>query len=486
MYLPDKNDTIIALSTPPFPGGIAIIRISGKDAIGIFKKLFKPISRNTASQILPTRMLIRGDIVNPFDNKQIIDESLGVVFLKPNSYTGEDMAEIHCHGNPFIARKIIELAISLSHKNNIGVVRPAERGEFTYRSFLNGKIDLVQAEAVLSVIEARSEKSLSSGLSRLKGKLSDKAVRWKEELISILSLVEFSIDMPEDATEQTTSVNEILTRISSLKKSIDEILALSASAYLYEGDIPVVIVGKPNAGKSSLFNALAREELAIVTPIAGTTRDIISERLHWDGLTWKVSDTAGISSIATDDLIEEIGQKKALKAASETFAVIFVLDGSKPIDEDDKLIVNHLRKQIEEKKVIATVNKSDLPLAFDIKEARHTLGLKSLPLVKISAARNEGIDELKSLLSENILNTSSKTGTMIEAEEIIVGNVRQKQILERCSTSLKEAIDDFNKGMEIVAHHLKTAAQSLEELTGEKITTEEILTEIFSKFCVGK
>jgi len=480
-----ENDTIIAASTPPFPSGVAVIRISGADALRLFEYLFKPRGKKKSSEI-PPRYIVAGNVIEPISGK-IIDEALGVRFAAPSSYTGEDMAEIHCHGNPYITKLIIETAISLQGKQGLGAVRPAGRGEFTYRAFLNGKIDLIQAEAVLTVIESRSADVLAGGLARLKGRLSEISNRWKKELTEIMALVDFSIDMPDESEEEQKNGAEILSRIISLKESIDKILS-NSSRHILEGEIPVALVGKPNTGKSSLFNALAREDLAIVTPVAGTTRDVISETLHWDGITWRISDTAGISSTSPTDIVEKIGREKALKTAQKTFIAILVLDRSKTLDSDDIRISRELKDLIREKRVVAALNKSDLTASITEDDVKKTLGLsdRDTPVVNISAARDEGIDELKSALSKIVAELTS-SGKTEEGDEIFAGNIRQKTSLESCSSNLGMAINDFSsdKGAEIVAHHLKSAADDLRELTGE-ITGEDILGEIFSKFCVGK
>lgn len=453
------DDTIAAVSTPPQLSAIAVIRISGKKALEILDKIFVPRKPG-----FPPRFATTGSIT---DGEKTIDEVLAIKFESPNSYTGENMVEIHCHGSPFVTQKILSLIQSFNG------TRLAERGEFTYRAFVNGKLDLTQAEAVLQVIESKSDLSLSTGLGQLKGKLSQTVKKWRNEIVDILSLLEAQIDHADDVGE-VRGLHDLSDRlqavISDMKKTLKK-----TGEYLTI-DIPVVIVGKPNVGKSSLFNALAGEERVIVTHIAGTTTDIVSETLQWDGLSWKIHDTAGIGSEPAD-IIEKIGQDKTHRKLKESQVILFVIDASEPLDEKD---IETARKieAVENKLLLVVLNKSDKKSA--VQETEVARLFKNAPkTLRVSAAKNEGIQEIKQTLSALCL------GGTTEAGEILIGSLRQKRAVEDAVKFLENAVNEIGEGEEIAAHHIKMAAERLREILGE-ITTEEVLDEIFSKFCIGK
>jgi len=456
------DDTITAISTPPQLSAIAIVRISGPNAFFILEKIFKPSFRKE----FPPKTAVTGAIT---DGKEVLDEVIVIKFAAPNSYTGEDLAEIHTHGNPFITQKLLHVITAFDG------TRIAERGEFTYRAFINGKLDLTQAEAVLQVIESKSDTALKLGLGQLKGKLSILARDWKLQIVDILSIVEAQIDHGEDDIELSPKEvikSKIVSLIGEMQKSLRK-----TGEYLTI-EIPVVIVGKPNVGKSSLFNALAEEERVIVTPIAGTTTDIITETLHWDGLAWKVHDTAGIGTEAMD-IIEKMGQEKTHLKLREAQIILFVIDSSEPTDAKDVEIAKKI-SQSENKMLVVVLNKSDKKA--DFKQTKYVEFVKArfgseTPVVAVSSITSEGISELRSLLTRLCL------GLRDASEEIIVASVRQKRSITLALESLERAAD--TEPEELLAHHLRNAADNLKELLGE-ITREDILEEIFSKFCVGK
>ncbi len=453
------TETITAISTPPQLSAIAIIRISGKKSHEILSRIFRP----AAGKIIP-RMALTGSI---FDGQKQIDEVIAIQFNGPNSYTGEDMAEIHCHGSPFVVQKILKLIYSFEG------TRLAERGEFTYRAFLNGKMDLTQAEAVVKIIESKSELSLKSGLGQLKGRLSGKAKEWKSELVGILSTIEASIEDYEDT--ETPNTGNITEKINNLVDDMEKVLEKTGE--FLSTDIPVVIVGKPNAGKSSVFNALAGEERVIVTPIAGTTTDIVSETLQWDGLSWKLHDTAGIGSNPTD-IIEEIGQSKTHRKLKESEVILFVLDSSVPMDAIDTEIMKKI-ELVENKLLVFVLNKSDKSSVVKKADIEAFFKKEGIIAVELSAKTGFGIRTLKETM------TKLCGGDVENSEEIVVGSMRQKNAIKNSANILKKAVSEPGDDEEVLAHHIKLAIDQIRELLGE-ITADDVLDEIFSRFCVGK
>lgn len=456
------TETIAAISTAPQLAAIAVIRISGDKAFDVLEKIFQPHGKKD----FPYRYAASGIIK---DGNKIIDEVLAIKFKGPHSYTGEDLVEFHCHGGPFVAQKILSLILSCDG------VRIAERGEFTYRAFINGKMDLTQAEAVLQIIEAKSDLSLQISIGQLKGKLSNIVKSWKTQLVDILSIIEVQIDHTEDEVEPIPRT-EVLEKLQKLLNDMEKIIRKTGE--FLNIDIPVTIVGKPNVGKSSLFNALAEEERVIVTPIAGTTTDIVSEVLHWGGMSWKIHDTAGIGSEPAD-IIEKIGQQKAHQKLQETQMILLVLDVSEPLDERDFEVADKIAKLEENKVVVVVLNKSDKKSLINHESLESLLAkFKVRPLVvSVSSKTLQGVDELK--------NTLSKIFAPQDASEIVVASIRQKNAISNTIKFLKNAVNEINATEEVLAHHIKMAVEQLKELLGE-ITTEDILEEIFSKFCIGK
>ncbi|MDI6757574.1 MAG: tRNA modification GTPase [Endomicrobiia bacterium] len=487
------DDTIAALSTPPMPSAVAVIRISGPKATDILTSIFKP--RRKVRMPLTPRLLTLGDVRDPRTGS-LVDEVLAVIFKAPHSYTAEDSAEIHCHGNPFIARKILEIISSFDG------VRMAERGEFTYRAFLNGKIALPQAEAVLAVIESKSDYALKVGLGQLKGKLAAIAGKWKSALVDIMSTIEAKLDYPEDLDGEAYKWDELGEKILAVKTDMENALEKNAGAT--GGEITVVITGKPNVGKSSLFNVLAREELAIVTPLSGTTTDTLSETLCWDGISWKIYDTAGLSLCPSSDIVEEMGRSRSESKIASAMAIIAVFDGSQALDEDDLQVARRVSEAASAGdldtpgaeahggrrqgiKAVAVVNKSDLPGAFGDDELRRAFPTEggAVVIVRSSAMKGSGIDDIKSALARLL---SDSRNAMSVADDIIVANVRQKKALRSAVIALGEAaqtIRQAGENEEITAHHLQVAAGCLGEISGE-IAPDDILSGIFSRFCVGK
>ncbi|MEO0294136.1 MAG: tRNA uridine-5-carboxymethylaminomethyl(34) synthesis GTPase MnmE [candidate division WOR-3 bacterium] len=452
------SDTICGISTPIGKGAISIIRVSGEDAIKIVSKIFIPKQKLID---VKDRTILHGWIEIPQSGK-IIDEVLLFVFKKPFSYTGEDVIEISSHGGLAIPRKIMQLLIENG-------ARIAERGEFTRRSFLNGKMSLLEAEALLDVIEAKTEKSLLLAERNLNGRFRKEIEKIKEEFIEIKTLVETSLDFEETDLISISPI-ELIKRIKLLKEKLKKIESTYKRGKLLLDGFNLAIVGKPNVGKSSLFNALLQEEKAIVTEIPGTTRDVLEGVLDIEGYTVIIHDMAGIRD--ADSKVEEIGIKKALEVVNYSDGVLFVLDGSLPLSEEDEEIFNI----ISNKPFVLVINKKDL---------KKKIGEIPFPgeRIWISAKNHLGIEELNRAIINLI---KGKVPDFLE-EEIVCTTERQRDKINKAIEALEDALQLLKAGKEIelIAFDIDEAITSLKELTGE-ITTEEILDSIFSKFCIGK
>ena len=446
------KDTIVANATPLIPSAVGIVRISGDKSLDIGKKLF------SLPEKVEERKVYFGKIKDRYG--EVIDEGLIVYFKAPRSFTGEDVVEIYPHGSVPVIKKIIEEAIFYG-------ARFAEPGEFTKRAFLNGKIDLTQAEAIAELIEAKTEAASKAAVSLLEGKLSKKINELKELLLELVSLIEAEINFPEDVEEIPD--DEIKNKLETVLNQLKELLkTYKKGEFLREG-IKLAIVGRPNVGKSSLFNALIGYERAIVSEYKGTTRDFIEESLNIKGIPVKLLDTAGIRE--TEDKIEKIGIQKALEKVEEADIVLFVFDASEGITEEDLKIY----ERIKEKNPIIVANKSDLVL--DKKEKKYYFK----DILFVSSKTQENID----LLEETIFQ---KLGLLENKDEDIFINFRQytkiKQAVEILENTLKN-IEFYLNQKEILMLEIQEAEKYLEEITGE-ITTEDILGSIFSKFCIGK
>ncbi len=456
-----KEDTIAAVATPVGEGGIAIVRVSGPKAERIGQDIFQRGASGNGR--LQSHKLHHGTICDP-KNGKVLDDVLTTLMRRPHSYTGEDVLEVHCHGGSFVARQILETVL------NCGA-RHADPGEFTKRAFLNGRLDLAQAEGVLDLIHARTKTGMQLAVGQVRGELSKWMEELREELIGIMVQVEAAIDFPEEELELLKR-DELAGKIGSLMRKISVIIDSYEWGRLYREGVRVCIAGRPNVGKSSLLNALLGEERVIVTPIPGTTRDFIEESLNLDGLRIVLWDTAGIRE--GKDEMEKAGVGFSLKKLAEAQGFILVLDGSSPLTQEDRAIM----AQVHGKKGIMVVNKSDLPNKLPIKELKCLA--PSHKVISISAKNCEGINELKKTLRSCFLGEHPEP-------EIVVTNLRHKTALDKSATSLLEASKSLRREMppEMVAVDLQDANQYLGEVTGI-ITNNDILERVFSQFCIGK
>jgi len=456
-----KEDTIAAVATPVGEGGIAIVRVSGPDAERIGREIFQRGASGNGS--LQSHKLHHGTICDP-KNGKVLDDVLTTLMRRPHSYTGENVLEVHCHGGTFVARQILETVL------NCGA-RHADPGEFTKRAFLNGRLDLAQAEGVLDLIHARTKKGLQLAVGQVRGELSKWMEELREELIGIMVQVEAAIDFPEEELELLKR-DELAGKIGSLMRKITVIIDSYEWGRLYREGVRVCIAGRPNVGKSSLLNALLGEERVIVTPIPGTTRDFIEESLNLDGLRTVLWDTAGIRE--GKDEMERLGVNFSLKKLAEAQGFILVLDGSSPLTPEDRVIMAEVRGR----KGIVVANKSDLPNKLSIKELKFLA--PSHEVVSISAKKCEGINELKKRLRSCFLGEQPEP-------EIVVTNLRHKTALEKSAASLAEASKSLKGGLppEMVAVDLQEANQNIGEVIGI-VTNDDILERVFSQFCIGK
>ena len=457
-----KQDTIAAIATPPGEGSIAVIRMSGVDAEQIAARIFfRPHNKDSKLQ---SHRLYHGTVRDP-KSARAVDEVLLAIMRRPKSYTGEDVVEIHCHGGAFIVRRVLQLVLSEG-------ARQAEPGEFTKRAFLNGRLDLSQAEAVLDLIRARTERSAALALDQASGNLSHWVEELRSHLLSLLVEVEAAIDFPEEEIELLKR-QELAHAIYELTQKISIISDSYEWTRLFREGAKICICGRPNVGKSSLLNALIGEDRVIVTPVAGTTRDVIEESINLDGLPVVLWDTAGIHE--TSDQIERIGVHLARDYLEKSDARIIVIDGSLALSAED----NELMMATNGAKALIAVNKSDLP------ESLSEHDLKSLDCrikhCRVSAKTGEGVSELKQALRNLILDKE------IEFSPVAITNLRQRSALERAEYALRHAAQSLSEGFaaEFVAVDLHEAREALEEITG-LINSEDILDSIFSNFCIGK
>jgi len=454
------EDTIAAISTPVGEGGIGIVRLSGPHALEIVDQIF--VGRGKPSNF-PTYTTHYGHIV--FQGESI-DEVILTVMRVPGSYTREDIVEINCHGGIVPLKKVLEIVLQLG-------ARLAEPGEFTRRAFLNGRIDLAQAEAVIDIIRAKTDLSLQTAISQLKGELSAKVRQIKELVLKVLASIEAAIDFVQEDIE-IISRDEILEQLENIREQLERLLATADYGKVLREGISTVIAGRPNVGKSSLLNALLQEQRAIVTPIPGTTRDVIEEIINIQGIPLKIADTAGIRPV--QDIIEKEGVDRSRSYMQRADLILLMLDGSEPLTSEDR----ELLKEIRDKEAILVINKIDLPQKIELKKVEE-LAIKK-PLVKISATQAIGLPDLEKTIVEMIWR-----GEVIVSDGALITNVRHKNSLRQAHSSIQRAIETTRQGLseELISVDLRAALNSLGEITGETVV-EDILDYIFSEFCIGK
>ena len=457
-----REDTIAAIATPGSGSGIGVIRISGENAIEVADKIFHPKNRNKRLPEQPTYTIHYGNIV---DGDKLLDEVIVLLMRGPHSYTAEDTVEIDCHGGTFVMRKILELVI----RNG---ARPAEPGEFTKRAFLNGRIDLSQAEAVMDVIEAKNNYALQSSLGQLKGSLLEMIREMREKILYEIAYIESALDDPEHVSLDGYPV-ELGKKVDNLLKIAGDLLKSSQNGRVLREGIRTVIVGKPNAGKSSLMNVLVGSNRAIVTDMAGTTRDILEEEIQLKGLNLNIVDTAGIRK--TDDPVEKIGVERAKKAMLDADLILYVVDSSADLDENDEEIISFLQDQ----NAIILLNKADLPSALTVEKMQERL---QKPTVSISAREETGMDELSDLIEHMFLS-----GEISFNDQVYLTNMRHQAAMEQVQSSLMKVKESISLGMpeDFFSIDLMDAYEALGSIIGESVG-EDLVNEIFSKFCMGK
>ena len=456
------DDTIAAIATPVGLGGIGIIKISGSRSSEIATRLFRP--RN-ATLPFKSHYLHYGEIADP-DRQHVVDEVLLSFMAKPRSYTGEDVVEIYCHGGPLVLIVILEIVLRTG-------ARLAEPGEFTSRAFINGRIDLTQAEAVVDLIESKSSLSLKLASSQLKGTLSQEINALKEGFLDMLSLLEAAIDFPEEDLELVSS-SRLISQADSFISRVEKLSNSYAEGRFYREGVSTIIAGKPNVGKSSLFNVLLEEERTIVTPLPGTTRDFVEEIIVVDGIPLKIVDTAGLRHPA--DRIEEEGVRITKDKLDQADLVLLVIDNSAELDEQDEMLFSSLRG----KRVVVVLNKIDLPAKVSLDSIKEFLPARRI--VSTSALHKTGLEKLKEVVVSSLV-----THARPQPSSPVVSNLRHKLILEKILKLAHSAREGLQKSIppEFIASDLQTALHHLGEITGQT-TPEEVLEQIFSRFCIGK
>lgn len=456
------SDTIAAIATALTNSGIGIIRVSGSEAFDIVDRIFRPKNKRKKLKEEKTYTVHYGHIQ---DGDEIIDEVLAIVMRGPHSYTAEDTVEINCHGGVLVMKKILETVIKYG-------ARMAEPGEFTKRAFLNGRIDLSQAEAVIDVINSKNNYALKSSVSQLSGSMSKKVKELREKLLFEIAFIESALDDPEHISLDGYP-EKLKVTVNDMQEELNRALSTFDSGRVLSEGIRTVILGKPNAGKSSLMNVLVGEERAIVTDIAGTTRDTLEENIRLHGISLNIVDTAGIRE--TEDVVEKIGVDKARANADDADLLIYVVDGSCPLDENDYQIMN----LIEGRKSIVLLNKTDLEMVLTPEEIKEKTGKE---VVAVSAKEQRGIDLLEEKIKELFLS-----GEIDFNDEVMITNVRHKTAMSEALKSLslvKQSIED-QMPEDFYSIDLMNAYEQLGTIIGESLE-DDLVNEIFNKFCMGK
>ncbi len=457
------DDTIAAISTPIGVAGIAIVRVSGKNAVEVVDKVFRNIQGKTLDNA-PNHSLLYGHIVG--NGGKTVDEVLVSVMRGPHSFTAEDVVEINCHGGVIAVKEVLELILSVG-------ARPAEPGEFSKRAFLNGRVDLAQAEAIIDLINSKTKKSLDVAVRQLKGALSDQIKKATDMLLEVLAFIEAGIDFPEHDIEELSraKIKEMTEEIFNLLKKLIE--SSAAGKILREG-LKTVIIGKPNVGKSSLLNSLLKENRAIVTDIPGTTRDVIEEVVNIKGIPLVLVDTAGIRE--TEDIVEKIGVEKSRELFKDADLILLMIDASTGLTEEDKEIISLVKDQ----NCLIIVNKTDVGKDISDREIENYDGKSDV--VRLSLLTGEGLEQLEEKIEKIVF-----AGHVSGSDELLVTNVRHKNALDKAAESVQEVLQALEAGLptDFLAIDIKAALESLGEITGETLS-ENLVDQIFSRFCIGK
>ena len=457
-----SEDTIAAISTAMSPSGIGIVRISGAGAVRTAGKIYRSPGGKKRLEDVPSHTIHYGYI---YDGDMMADEVLVMVMRGPRSYTGEDTVEINCHGGLLAVRRVLEAVLHAG-------ARMAEPGEFTKRAFLNGRIDLSQAEAVMDVINAGSEYALDSSLSQLKGSVMRSVRKIREEILYEIAFIESALDDPEHISLEGYP-ERLEEKTAQEKERIERLIRSFSEGKMIREGIRTVIVGKPNAGKSSLMNMLVGEEKAIVTDVAGTTRDVLEEQVMLEGISLRMMDTAGIRE--TSDLVEQIGVERARKYAREADLILYVVDASVPLDENDREILEIIR----DRKTIVLLNKSDLPQVISPGDLEQ---MGTWPVLSISAGNRQGVEILEEQIRKMFF-----AGELEFNDQVYITNARHKNALEKARDSLEMVENSIAAGMpeDFFSIDLMDAYEALGTILGESVG-EDLVNEIFSKFCTGK
>lgn len=457
-----QTDTIAAIATAMTNAGIGVIRISGEDAFAVIDRIYHSKNHNKKLSQCKSHTIHYGYI---YDGEEMIDEVMVLLMRSPNSYTREDTVEIDCHGGVLVMKKILDTVL----KNG---ARPAEPGEFTKRAFLNGRIDLAQAESVMDVISSRNEFARKSSIQQLNGTLTYKIKDLREKIIYETAFIESALDDPEHISLEGYG-ERILDKVKSMNQELDRMIASYDNGSILREGIDTLIIGKPNAGKSTLMNALLKKERAIVTDIAGTTRDVLEENIQLNGISLNIKDTAGIRD--TEDIIEKIGVDKAKSYIEDADLILYVVDASIPLDKNDASIM----ELIAGKKCIVLLNKSDLETQVTEQEITNRL---DTAILSASAREGDGIEELEAAITKLFLS-----GEILQNEEVYITNIRHKDALIQARESLKLVEESIESGMpeDFYSIDLMNAYVELGNIIGESVG-ENLVNEIFQKFCMGK
>ena len=452
------EETIAAIATALGEGGIGIVRISGEEALPILRKIFR--GRNTEDKVLTY-----GHIYDNFTG-DCVDEVMAVYMKGPHSYTAEDVVEIQCHGSIVSLRKILSLVL----RNG---ARLAEPGEFTKRAFLNGRLDLSQAEAVIDLIRAKSDASFDVALGQLEGKLGNVVREIRADILDLLVNITVNIDYPDEDIEELTYEN-LLSGLTQVKNKLTDLLATADTGRMLREGLSVSIIGKPNVGKSSLMNALLRETRAIVTEIPGTTRDTIEEMLSIRNIPVKLTDTAGIRQ--TEDIIEKIGIEKSKESFNQSDLVLFMIDGSRELDSEDEEILSHLG----DRQVIVILNKLDLPQKVTSDQLRQRI--PSAVILETSLKEEKGISEIEDAIADLVYG-----GQVKQKNSVLVTSVRHRNLLEQAASSVTDAISmaEIHQPLEFLEIDVNRAYELLGEIIGETVSGD-VINEVFARFCLGK